>query len=325
MNSTRLLISAQVLPTDDHDQPAPPAINGTTKKRAPGSFFQVERAALAPLQRLQRPAIIVYLRLASRANHAGQAWPSIASLAADTGTPRRTVQRALTELQTAGLVTVTTGRGCRQTNTYTIAPPMALFTDANGATDGARIAPPMALFTDPNGATDGVRIAPPMALFTDPNGATHGARIAPPMARNSATHGALNSATHGARNENHKNEIKERNTKNETQARKTPSRFEEFWKAYPRKVAKAGAAKAYSQAIKKASEDELIRAAVEFAQSDKGRAGRYTPHPATWLNEERWKDDRATWNDGRTNGRRITAGAVHDPDARNKDANHGVF
>lgn len=71
-------------------------------------------------------------------------------------------------------------------------------------------------------------------------------------------------------------------------------RFDEFWKAYPRKSNKGGARKAW----KKLSPDKelfaKIMAALEVAkkceQWTKDR-GQFIPYPATWLNQERWDDD----------------------------------
>jgi len=32
-----------------------------------------------------------------------------------------------------------------------------------------------------------------------------------------------------------------------------------------------------------------------FAVAVTGQSNQYIPHPATWFNQERWTDDRATW------------------------------
>lgn len=63
---------------------------------------------------------LVLLALADWANEDGKCWPSIAKIAAKTGCGERTVQRALREAETRGLLTRAeiTGKGC----TYTINP-----------------------------------------------------------------------------------------------------------------------------------------------------------------------------------------------------------
>ena len=74
----------------------------------------------------------------------------------------------------------------------------------------------------------------------------------------------------------------------------TDEDFAEWWKAYPRKVGKARALKAYRNAIKKIEPAELLRITKLFADTPKGK-GDYCPYPATWLNDERWTDDPAEW------------------------------
>lgn len=67
-----------------------------------------------------------------------------------------------------------------------------------------------------------------------------------------------------------------------------PVGFVAWWEAYPKKVAKGQARKAYRSAMKKAKAGELLTAlaAYEFPPES-----RFVPHPATWLNGECWLDD----------------------------------
>lgn len=68
-------------------------------------------------------------------------------------------------------------------------------------------------------------------------------------------------------------------------------RFDEFYdEAYPRKEARRTARRAWDGAIKRADPEAIIVAARRFA-SDPNREQAYTPHPATWLNADRWLDD----------------------------------
>jgi hypothetical protein len=66
--------------------------------------------------------------------------------------------------------------------------------------------------------------------------------------------------------------------------------FERFYAAYPRKIAPGAARRAWAGAIKRASPSEIIAAAVAYAKSRVGEDPKYTPHPATWLNGDRWLD-----------------------------------
>lgn len=78
-----------------------------------------------------------------------------------------------------------------------------------------------------------------------------------------------------------------------TQAPGADGRFERFWKAYPRKVGKDAAEKAFAK--RKPSNqllDEMLLAiekqssSIEWTKDN----GQYIPNPATWLNQGRWKD-----------------------------------
>lgn len=66
-----------------------------------------------------------------------------------------------------------------------------------------------------------------------------------------------------------------------------PDGFDAFWDAYPRKVSKGHARKAWAAAIRKTSATEIIRAVAEVQWP---REPKFIPHPATWLNGERWND-----------------------------------
>lgn len=70
--------------------------------------------------------------------------------------------------------------------------------------------------------------------------------------------------------------------------------FLDFWSAYPRKVGKGTAFKAWQRAKKNGlPELNILLAAVK--KQKKSRAwtkdgGEYIPHPATWINGSRWED-----------------------------------
>jgi hypothetical protein len=68
--------------------------------------------------------------------------------------------------------------------------------------------------------------------------------------------------------------------------------FEQFWEAYPKKVAKGGARKAYQAAIEKASAEDIIAGARRYVGSDTVLRG-FVCNPSTWLNGERWLDQPA--------------------------------
>jgi hypothetical protein len=64
-----------------------------------------------------------------------------------------------------------------------------------------------------------------------------------------------------------------------------------FWDAYPRKVSKAEARKAWKSAVAKRKADPaaIIAAAARY-DADRTRTDEFTAYPATWLNGDRWHD-----------------------------------
>jgi predicted transcriptional regulator len=60
--------------------------------------------------------------------------------------------------------------------------------------------------------------------------------------------------------------------------------FEMFWKLYPKRIAKADAVKAWKQATKKKTADELIALTKAYSES-KLPDMTYIPYPASWLNK----------------------------------------
>lgn len=70
--------------------------------------------------------------------------------------------------------------------------------------------------------------------------------------------------------------------------------FDDFWSAYPKKVAKGDARKAWEQTKKIRPElDKVLHAVKEQCRSDQWmkEGGKFIPHPATWLRAERWDDE----------------------------------
>lgn len=67
--------------------------------------------------------------------------------------------------------------------------------------------------------------------------------------------------------------------------------FEVFWEAYPNRVAKPAARKAFAKARPKVADVEVLIAAVERQRDWDAWQRGFIPHPATWLNQERWTDE----------------------------------
>lgn len=66
--------------------------------------------------------------------------------------------------------------------------------------------------------------------------------------------------------------------------------FDAFWSAYPRKVGKQAAAKAFAKAAKKTDPASIINGAHRMAADPNLPQPAFIPHPATWLNQGRWED-----------------------------------
>lgn len=64
--------------------------------------------------------------------------------------------------------------------------------------------------------------------------------------------------------------------------------FAEFWKSYPRKVGKAAAEKAWTKALGASPADVILSGLYAYVWPNDPQ---YIPHPATWLNQHRWKDE----------------------------------
>jgi hypothetical protein len=69
--------------------------------------------------------------------------------------------------------------------------------------------------------------------------------------------------------------------------------FDRFWKAYPRKVGKKLAEKAFKKAKDLPPIDELIAEVELQCKSEEWRkdGGQFIPHPVRWLNRGGWEDE----------------------------------
>lgn len=64
--------------------------------------------------------------------------------------------------------------------------------------------------------------------------------------------------------------------------------FQLFWDAFDFKIAKGTARRAFRIACKKEYAHNIIMAAKQYAATRDPAKRQYWPHPATWLNGERW-------------------------------------
>lgn len=68
--------------------------------------------------------------------------------------------------------------------------------------------------------------------------------------------------------------------------------FEQFWKAYPRKIGKKDALKAWGKAKDKPQISLILEAIGSQVRSEQWTKdnGQYIPNPSTWINQGRWDD-----------------------------------
>jgi hypothetical protein len=64
--------------------------------------------------------------------------------------------------------------------------------------------------------------------------------------------------------------------------------FEQFWKAYPRKVGKGAAQKAWAMAVRKADPERIVEGVERYPWPEDPS---FVPHASTWLNGQRWEDE----------------------------------
>lgn len=86
--------------------------------------------------------------------------------------------------------------------------------------------------------------------------------------------------------------------KPKTNARADEERFDAFWSAYPKKVGRGDARRAWNKAhVTHEIFAKIMNTLQRATQSDQWKrdGGKYIPNPATWLNQERWNDDVSTY------------------------------
>jgi Helix-turn-helix domain len=69
--------------------------------------------------------------------------------------------------------------------------------------------------------------------------------------------------------------------------------FMAFWQAYPRRLGKGHARIAFRKAAMNNDPNTIVQAAIAYGRFvlDQQIEQQFIPHPATWLNGERWEDD----------------------------------
>ena len=219
--------------------------------------------------------LLALLALADWSDDAGRCWPSMTNIAAKCRLSRSQAQRVTHELIKAGFLVV------------------------EGNAEGG-----------PPGASRRYRIA--LDLLT---GRTHATGSADATGRTHAQDGSHGCAETGR---THATQTVSEPSVNRQRARASISSasaligFAEFWSAYPRKVSKAAAQKAWAKLNPGALLPELLAALERQKAGDDWSkdGGRFIPHPATWINGRRWEDEPAGSATGTEERASIFAGAL---------------
>ena len=67
--------------------------------------------------------------------------------------------------------------------------------------------------------------------------------------------------------------------------------FNEFWQAYPRKVGKGAARRAWDKISPDTGLQTILDQVARQRETEQWADPKYVPHPATWLNQQRWLDE----------------------------------
>lgn len=82
---------------------------------------------------------------------------------------------------------------------------------------------------------------------------------------------------------------KNTNNKEDQYKKNIEELFGEFWNAYPKKIDKAKAYKAFRSALKRASFEDILAGVIAY-RNDPTRNPDYTKYPTTWLNADAWEN-----------------------------------
>lgn len=202
----------------------------------------------------------VLLVLADYADEAGSCFPGQETLARITELGVRTVRRALAELEDAGVIRREERRrpdGLRTSDRYHL----VMTTGHSGRVDPPEPVPhrPLTTASPATAAGHEPQVEPQVSGVTSRGQLALVADL-PPAAPDRLT------------------------------ARQVDDAFIAWWQEYPRRTGKGAARAAFTKAAQKVPVATLMDAARSFA-ADPNRVDEFTPHPATWLNQERWADD----------------------------------
>jgi len=226
----------------------------------------------------------LYSHLCRRADNKTKiAWPSYDSMEATCGAGRATIWRCLGLLTKRGLIAKVGkpfGGSCRYRILAPIVSPEERLEDANSITTGTIETAPIVSPGNSNRSPSETSIVSPEEREGTPS---KGIQL------------------------RESNNIGDGDFFASSTSKKIPSNdstAEAIYQEYPRKVSKPEAIAAIKKALKTISAEKLIEKVKAYAQAIAWKDRQFIPHPATWFNKERWKDDPAEWVQPSSNGSR---------------------
>lgn len=199
----------------------------------------------------------------------GVCWPAIATLADDMGVDEKTIRRATGSLVERGYLQ-SKQRGLGLSNVYSISFPDDTSRPDTNVQSG----------TGTSVQSDTSRVDTSARPERTPVPAQNGHQCPPNLLNEPFEGNPLNNISPEPAS----------NSKRRTSRATHAEGFDEFWKQYPRKVAKGDASRAWVKALEKAPAQGIIAGAKRYAAEREGQGDKFTKHPATWLNAECWLD-----------------------------------
>lgn len=218
-------------------------------------FIMVDYIVLESIAEMGRNAFAVYCVLLRCMNNERMAWPSWKRLMRLSGLSRNMIGKALKTLENRGFLTRMQGRrkGAYSSNMYYI-------NDLYENNVPENISP-----SDQN---------------TEYHKTVHGETI---------LHNSLSRSRSFELDPEKKGGVGGNNIENGPQ---TPDGFDRFWQLYPRKVAKAKARAIWQRKQLDHLTGQICESVKRhIVSSPQWQNPQYIPHPATYLNQERWEDD----------------------------------
>jgi hypothetical protein len=212
----------------------------------------------------------------------GQCNPSIGMLVLGTGMSKSTILRMLRELEQKGWLGIDHSRG-RHANSFELRAPTVSNVTPFNSVNGDTVESLNSVKCDTVEKSPTVSNVAPQRCQIEPNGVT-----ADTQKRESIT------ANRKAKDIDSL-DLGDDDSGLRSQSPSSDSDFEDFYRQYPKHVAKAAALKAYRAVITKglATAAELEAGALRYAAERSGQDPRFTKHPSTWLHGQCWQDEPA--------------------------------